>query len=66
MQLAFEIRERRPAFKVKVVPLVIRVFEGGIKEVLKELQNMFENDYLCQKIVAEIQKIILMDSEAII
>ena len=37
MQLAFEIRERRPAFKVKVVPLVIRVFEGGIKEVLKEL-----------------------------
>ena len=31
------IRDRRPGFKVKVVPLVISVFEGGIKEVLKEL-----------------------------
>ena len=25
-QLAFEIRERRPGFKVKVLPLVIRAF----------------------------------------
>ena len=31
------IRDRRPGFKVKVVPLVISVFEGGINEVLKEL-----------------------------
>ena len=30
-------RERRPGFKVKVVPLVISAFEGGIKEELTEL-----------------------------
>ena len=34
-QLAFKIRERRPGFKVKVVPLVISLFGGGITEILK-------------------------------
>ena len=43
-QLAFEIRERKPGFKVKVVTLVISSFGGGIKEILKELENMFEKD----------------------
>ena len=54
MQLAFEIRERRHAFKVKVKPLVIRAFGGGIKEILKKLENMFEEDNVCEKIVAEL------------
>ena len=49
----FEIRERRPGFKVKVVPLVISAFRGDIKEILKELENMFEKDDLCERIVAE-------------
>ena len=58
-----EIRERRPG--LKVVPLVLRVF-GGLKEMLKELENMFEKDDLCERIGAEMQKTILMDSETII
>ena len=65
-QLAFEIRERRPGLKVKVVPLVISAYGGGIKETLKELENMFEKDDLCERILAEMQKSILMDSETII
>ena len=65
-QLAFEIRERRPGFKVRVVPLVISAFGGGIKEILKELENMFEKDDLCERVVAEIQKTILMDSDTVI
>ena len=48
---------RRPGFKVRVVPLVISAF-------CKE--NMFEKDDLCERIVAEMQKIILMDIETII
>ena len=32
-QLAFKIKERRPGFKVKVVPLVISAFGGGLKEI---------------------------------
>ena len=63
-QLAFEIRERRPG--LKVVPLVLRVIGGGLKEMLKELENMFEKDDLCERIEAETQKIILMDSKTII
>ena len=48
------------------MPLVISAFGGGIKEVLKELENMFEKYDLCEKIVAEIQKNVLMDNETII
>ena len=39
-QFAFQIRERRPGFNVKVVLLVINAFSGGIKEILKELENV--------------------------
>ena len=61
-----EIREKRPGFKAKVVLLVISAFDGGIKEVSKELENMSEKDNLCERIVAGMQKTILMDSETII
>ena len=48
MQFAFKIRERererRPGIKVKVLPLVISAFGGGIKEILKEPANIFEKD----------------------
>ena len=50
-QEAFKIKKRR--FKVKVVLLVMSVFGGGIKEILKKLKNMFEKDDFCEKIVAE-------------
>ena len=43
-QLAFETREKRPGFKVKVVPLLISAFGGGIEKILKELENMFEKE----------------------
>ena len=65
-QIAYEIRERRPGFKVEVVLLVISAFDGGIKELLKELENMFEKDDLCEKIQAEMQKTILIESQTVI
>ena len=36
--------------------LVISAFGGGIKEILKEIENMFETDDLHEKIAAEMQK----------
>ena len=48
------------------MPLVINVFDGGIKDILKELENMFEKDDLCERILAEMQKTILIDRETII
>ena len=64
--LAFELRVRRPGFKVRVVPLVISALGGGITETVKELENIFETNNLCKKVVAEMQKTILMNSETII
>ena len=62
-QLAFEIGERRrPGFKANVLPQVISVFGGGIKEISKELENMFEIWFVWRSW----QNTILMDSETII
>ena len=36
--------------------LVISAFGGGVKKILKELENMFEKDDLWKKNVAETQK----------
>ena len=63
-QLASKITERSPEFKVKVELLVISAFGGGIKEILK-LEKIFEKDDLCEKILAEMQKTILIDSKTI-
>ena len=40
-QLAFELRDRRPGFKVRVVSLVISALDEGMKETVKELENIF-------------------------
>ena len=48
------------------MPLVINVFGGAVKDILKELENMFEKDDLYERIVAEMQKAIFLDSETII
>ena len=48
------------------MPLVINVFDGAVKDILKELENMFEKDDLYERIVAEMQKTIFLDSETII
>ena len=48
------------------MPLVISVFGGGLNDMLKELENFFEKDELYERIRAEMQKTILVDSETII
>ena len=45
---------------------MISALGGGIKETVKVLENIFETNDLCKKVVAEMQKTILMDSETII
>ena len=48
------------------MPLVTSVFGGGLNDMLKELENIFEKDELYERIRAEMQKTILVDSETII
>ena len=41
-------------------------FVDNTKEILKEPENMFQKDELSKKVLGEMQKIVLIDSEFII
>ena len=50
---------------VKVVPIVIGCLEGGIKQLKEDIRNLF-NQKERFKIVREMQKIPLWESESIV
>ena len=65
-QLAFELRERRVGYKIKVIPIVIGALGGGVKETKRQINLIFDKDELSEKVVGEMQKTVLMDSETLI
>ena len=66
-QLIFEVRERRKNYDVKIIPLVIGCLGGGIKEIRKSVQELFDNDELItNKITVEMSKTVLFESESIL
>ena len=65
-QIAFETRERRPGYKVYIVPIVVRALGGGIKALRFDLKKIFENSELLEEIIAIMQRTVLMDSESMI
>ena len=64
-QLAYEMRERRPGYKVYVIPVVIGALGGGIKALKVDLKKLF-NDNELDETVALMQRTVLMDSESLI
>ena len=69
-QVAFELRERRPGYNITIVSVVIGALDGGIKEVLRDVERVFsehsERERLAKITVAEMQKTILMNGESMI
>ena len=65
-QLAFETRERRPGYVIKVVPVIIDALGGGMKMLKTELKTVFKDQELVDNIAGEMQRTVLMDSESII
>ena len=65
-QLAFEMRERRIGYEIFVVPLIIGALGGGVREIIRNAKKIFDNKERVRKIVGEMQKTVLMDSESII
>ena len=65
-QLAFETRERRPGYVIKVVPVIIGALGGGMKMLKTKLKTIFDDQELVDKIAGEMQRTVLMDSESII
>ena len=65
-QLAFEMRERRPEYFITIVPVVIGALGGGMKHAMKEMAKLFKSQELVVKTAAEMQKVILLDSETLL
>ena len=42
-QLAFETRERRPGYVIKVVPVIIGALGGGMKMLETKLKTIFDD-----------------------
>ena len=64
-QLAFEIREKRMGYKVEIVPLFVGFLGGGIGRLLKNVFRIIGDQVKSERIVKEMQKIVLMESETI-
>ena len=58
--------ERRTEYKIYVISVVIGDLGGGIKEAILEVKKIFKKDDLSEKIVGEMERTVLMDSETII
>ena len=65
-QLAFETREKHPGYIIKVVPVIIGALGGGMKMLKTELEMVFNDQELVDKVAGEMQKTVLMDSKSII
>ena len=64
-QLAFELREKRPNYIIKIVPLILGCCGGGINQLKMNIQKLINNERLVDKIICEMVKVALMDSESI-
>ena len=64
-QLSFEIREKRPRYKVVIVPLVIGCLGGGVKTFMKYAKQLISDEKLLASITQEMVKTIVFHSETI-
>ena len=52
-----------PEYDIMVVPLIILALGGGIRQIIVDMGNIFENENLLKQTICEMQKTVLMDSE---
>ena len=64
-QLAYEFRERRPGYKVVIIPLILGCCGGGAKILKRNIAKVLEDEKLINTILCEMVKVVLMDSETI-
>ena len=44
-QLAFELREKRPGYKVTIVPLILGCCGGGAKTLRKTISKLIDDEH---------------------
>ena len=65
-QLAFELRERKPKYTIKIVPVVIGCLGGGMKDARKQIDKLIKNKNNAIGIANEMVRTVLYESESII
>jgi hypothetical protein len=65
-QLCFETREKRPGYKVEMIPLVVGCLGGGITDLEKQVQKIIVDEQRVKYVCREMQKTVLFESETIL
>ena len=65
-QIAFETREKRRGYKVRIVPLIVGCMGGGIRRVQERVGELFDNRETISNVVSEMSKVVVWESESII
>ena len=65
-QLAYETREKRKNYEVKFIPLIIGSLGCGVNAIQKNIEKILTEKTAAEKVVKEMQKMILMESESIV
>ena len=65
MQLAFEVRERRPRCKVGVIPIAIGCMGGVVGVTREQVRKIFINSDT-EKVCKEMLRAAVMESESIL
>ena len=64
-QLAFEVRERRPGYRVEVIPIVIGCMGGGVGVMREQVRKILINSDT-DKVCREMLRTAVMESESIL
>ena len=65
-QLAFEIREKRPEYRVEILPIVIGCLGGGMKQVECQVKKIIKDDEGARWTCNEMLKAVLFESESML
>ena len=65
-QLAFETREKRNCYKVKILPIIIGSLGKVNEKSLTEMKKLIDGERTFNTMVAEMEKTVLMQSETIV
>ena len=65
-QLAFEIRERRPGYKVIVIPIVIGCLGGGMRRATSQVGKIIMDVKRTKQVANEMLRTVLYESESTI
>ena len=65
-QLVFEIREKRPEYRVEIVPIVTGCLGGGMKQVESQVKKIIKEDEGVRWTCHEMLKTVLFESESML